>query len=104
MKRLSTTLGIALLALVLFAITPIKLKAQDISSQDFYDSLAPYGTWVSDPQYGDVWVPDAEDDFTPYGTQGHWVLTDYGYTWVSDYPWGWATFHYGRWHYDDYYG
>jgi len=23
---------------------------------------------------------------------------------VSDYPWGWGPFHYGRWFYDDYYG
>jgi hypothetical protein len=31
-------------------------------------------------------------------------MTDYGNTWVSDYPWGWAPFHYGRWVYDGYYG
>jgi len=31
-------------------------------------------------------------------------MTDYGNTWVSDYSWGWAPFHYGRWYYDDYYG
>ncbi len=35
---------------------------------------------------------------------GYWALTDYGNTWVSDYPWGWAAFHYGRWHFDKYYG
>jgi hypothetical protein len=104
MKHLKKIWGIGLLALLLIFIPSSKSRAQDISSQDFYDNLAPYGTWVSDPQYGDVWVPDAEDDFRPYGTQGHWVLTEYGNTWVSDYPWGWATFHYGRWHYDDYYG
>jgi hypothetical protein len=28
-------------------------------------------------------------------------MTDYGWTWVSDYPWGWAPFHYGRWDYDN---
>jgi len=104
MKTLNKIWGTGLLAFLLIAIAPARSRAQDISSQDFYDSLAQYGTWVSDPQYGDVWVPDAEDDFMPYGTQGHWVLTEYGNTWVSDYPWGWATFHYGRWHYDDYYG
>ena len=36
-------------------------------------------------------------DFTPYYTGGHWVLTEFGWTWVSDWSWGWAPFHYGRW-------
>jgi hypothetical protein len=31
-------------------------------------------------------------------------MTNYGWTWVSDYRWGWAPFHYGRWDYDNYYG
>src|SRR3546814_16106093 len=31
-------------------------------------------------------------------------MTNYGNTWVSDYEWGWAPFHYGRWTYTDYYG
>jgi len=104
MKLLNKIFGIALLAIALIVASPGKGKAQYITSQDFYDSLSDYGTWVYDPQYGDVWVPDAEDGFRPYATRGHWVLTEYGYTWVSGYPWGWATFHYGRWHYDDYYG
>jgi hypothetical protein len=104
MKIINKIWGIGLLAFLLVAFASGKSKAQDITGQDFYDNLAPYGTWVSDPQYGDVWVPDVDGDFRPYATEGHWVLTEYGNTWVSDYPWGWATFHYGRWHYDDYYG
>lgn len=31
-------------------------------------------------------------------------MTEYGWTWVSDYPWGWAPFHYGRWDLDNSYG
>jgi hypothetical protein len=106
MKILNKIWGISLLALLLIAVAPHTSKAQDeyISEQDFYDELAPYGTWVYDSQYGDVWVPDVAEDFSPYRTRGHWVLTEYGNTWVSDYPWGWATFHYGRWRYDDFYG
>ncbi len=105
MKILHKIWGISLLALLLI-VAPHISKAQDeyISEQDFYDELAPYGTWVSDPQYGDVWIPDVAEDFRPYQTRGHWVLTEYGNTWVSDYPWGWATFHYGRWRYDNFYG
>jgi hypothetical protein len=35
---------------------------------------------------------------------GRWVWTDYGWYWLSDESFGWATYHYGRWQYDDYYG
>jgi hypothetical protein len=107
MKTLNKILGISLLAVSLILAAPTVSKAQEggnISDQEFYDNLQPYGTWVSDPDYGHVWIPDAEEGFRPYATRGHWVQTDYGNTWVSDYPWGWATFHYGRWRYDDYYG
>lgn len=74
------------------------------SYQTFYDELSPYGQWVSDPSYGYVWVPDAGDDFRPYYSNGYWVNTEYGNTWYSEYPWGWAPFHYGRWTYSPYYG
>ena len=77
-----------------------------ISDQQFYDELDPYGVWINYPQYGYVWEPglDRRDAFTPYSTNGRWVYTEEGWTWVSGYPWGWATFHYGRWFYDDYMG
>jgi hypothetical protein len=67
----------------------------------FYDSLAPYGTWRQDVRYGWVWRPAAAvsiRDWRPYCHAGHWVWTDCGWYWESDYPWGWAAFHYGRWH------
>lgn len=80
-------------------------RNRDISYQDFYDELSPYGQWVQTDENGYVWVPDAGDDFRPYSTNGHWVYTDdYQWMWVSDYDWGWAPFHYGRWEEDDYYG
>jgi hypothetical protein len=68
--------------------------------QQFQSALDPYGQWVEDPNYGEVWAPSVEvvgGDFTPYATGGHWVLTEYGWTWVSDWDWGWGPFHYGRW-------
>lgn len=71
---------------------------EDISLQTFYDELSPYGTWIQDQQYGYVWRPDVDqEEFRPYYSNGHWVMTEYGNTWVSDYEWGWAPFHYGRW-------
>jgi hypothetical protein len=75
-----------------------------ISYQVFYDQLSPYGAWIYDDNYGYVWIPDVMTGFYPYGTNGHWVYTDYGWTWVSYYAWGWAPFHYGRWNFDPYYG
>jgi len=72
--------------------------------QTFYDALAPYGTWVEDNEYGYVWVPEVGPDFQPYQSRGHWVYTEFGWTWVSDYQWGWATFHYGRWRFTGDYG
>ena len=47
---------------------------------------------------------DVSDAFIPYRTNGYWVSTNIGWTWVSNYRWGWAPFHYGRWYYDSYYG
>jgi len=101
------TLWLLLVVLLLGGSLPSKASAQDdvyVSYQDFYDSLSPYGQWINDSEYGYVWVPNEDDDFRPYFTRGHWVMTDYGNTWVSEYPWGWACFHYGRWIYNGYYG
>ena len=33
----------------------------------------------------------------PYFNQGHWIYTDTGWSWQSDYSWGGIVFHYGRW-------
>lgn len=106
MKTLKALFTIGVLTLTFILAIPNKSRAQGgyISDQEFYDELSPYGTWIQDDYYGDVWIPNVDQDFRPYATNGYWAQTEYGNTWISDYPWGWATFHYGRWHYDDYYG
>jgi hypothetical protein len=66
----------------------------------FESELAPYGSWIDDASYGWIWMPSAGlvgASFAPYYTNGHWVLSEFGWTWVSDWSWGWAPFHYGRW-------
>src|SRR5215471_14352664 len=56
--------------------------------QYFRDDLAPYGEWVRVPTYGWAWRPySVAADWQPY-TLGHWIDTDYGWTWVSDEQWG----------------
>lgn len=100
--------ALVLSMLLLFGIDTPGANAQNddtyVSYNDFYQNLAPYGQWIEDLQYGFVWSPNVDGSFRPYYTNGYWSMTDYGNTWVSEYPWGWACFHYGRWTYDNYYG
>ncbi len=66
----------------------------------FYDTLGPYGSWVDVEGYGRCWRPTVmviNAGWQPYCDHGHWVYTDDGWYWMSDYSWGWAPFHYGRW-------
>ena len=65
----------------------------------FNDTLSPYGSWVDVSGYGRCWRPTTvnyDSGWRPYCDRGHWVYTDCGWYWDSDYAWG-ATFHYGRW-------
>ncbi|WP_207493563.1 DUF6600 domain-containing protein [Aridibaculum aurantiacum] len=72
---------------------------RQVSYNMFYDQLSPYGNWVNYPGYGQVWIVN-ELGFRPYYTNGRWVYTNMGWTWASNYNWGWAPFHYGRWGHD----
>ena len=66
----------------------------------FVDALSPYGQWVDLPDVGRVWQPSPAvvgSDFVPYATGGQWAMGDEGWTFDSDWNWGWAPFHYGRW-------
>ena len=102
---------LAVLTVLAFSFVPGLVRAQDApppgdqgdqndqgaSFQTFYDQLGDQGTWVQTDDYGYVFQPNVSaPDWAPY-TDGHWVYTDVGWMWVSDEPWGWATYHYGRW-------
>ncbi len=100
MKKIIFSATVASVFLFAFGNT----RAQEISFSMFYSSLSPYGDWVNVGDYGMCWRPSGVGaDWQPY-TFGHWVWTDYGWTWVSGYSWGWAPFHYGRWFVDPAYG
>ena len=65
----------------------------------FYNTLSPYGSWVVVNGFGRCWRPTVclyNPGWQPYCDRGHWVYSDCGWYWSSDYAWG-ATFHYGRW-------
>jgi uncharacterized protein DUF6600 len=71
----------------------------------FRDALSPHGEWFRVPSYGWAWRPyRISSDWRPYTVGRSLYTTDYGWTWVSDEPWGWAPYHYGRWLWDSHYG
>ncbi len=64
------------------------------------EDLDYYGTWEVISGYGPVWIPsDVGAGWVP-SSYGHWAwVRPWGWTWISDEPWGFAPFHYGRWAY-----
>jgi hypothetical protein len=71
-----------------------------VTENYFHDSLSPYGTWIEVEGYGRCWRPTVAITgpmWRPYVDRGHWVHTDAGWYWMSDYSWGSVAFHYGRW-------
>jgi hypothetical protein len=72
----------------------------------FYEALSPYGRWFEMDGVW-CWQPTTillDDGWQPYCQGGHWIYTDCGWAWYSDYAWGWAPFHYGRWRHHRRYG
>ena len=76
--------------------------------RDIYgaEDLNEYGEWIYTKKYGYVWRPfrnatSSYANWSPY-RYGQWRwIPPYGWTWVNDEPWGWATYHHGRWVYID---
>ncbi len=76
----------------------------DMDMDSVYNYLSPYGSWVNMEPYGYVWTPRHMGyQWRPY-SDGHWVMTDDGWTWIPNEEWGAIPFHYGRWGYDDGFG
>ncbi len=100
MKRIILIIGL----LVLISVESQSYNRTRVSFGFFYNSLAPYGDWIEIDRNFYVWKPmRIRYDWRPY-SDGRWAWTRQGWYWVSYEPYGWAVFHYGRWHYDDYYG
>jgi len=84
------------------AVAASERKSADAKTEQtldfFYDALEPHGDWIEIADYGFAWKPRMSSDprWRPY-LDGHWAWTDYGWTWVANEPFGWATYHYGRW-------
>lgn len=81
-----------------------KSNAQPGVSNYFYTGLTPYGSWIEIDYGVVVWRPTAMRlDWSPY-REGRWIWTSDGWYWHSYEPFGYITYHYGRWYYDDFYG
>lgn len=81
--------------------------SQQVNISYFESALSPYGSWVEVADYGRCWQPTVvvvNRSWRPYADRGRWVYTSSGWYWQSDYSWGWAPFHYGRWHRDHHIG
>ena len=113
-KRLGGKLGIVLCGALFGALTgyttygqpsvSVGVSVEIRAESDFYEPLAPLGEWVVVGSYGRCWRPArVEAGWQPY-CNGNWQRTDAGWYWVSDEPWAWATYHYGRWNFTDQYG
>ena len=108
MKRTVARLGAAIaLAALLGGGSASAQPLPPVVQVSFYEVLSPYGSWVAVEGYGSAWRPYGHVvglDFYPYLTGGHWEYTVHGWTWVSDWPWGWVPFHHGRWLFTDNWG
>lgn len=62
----------------------------------YSDDLDEYGEWVDVEDVGYCWRPRVSIEWRPYW-RGRWGAYAGGMTWVSDDPWGYVTFHHGRW-------
>jgi len=95
------------LSTVIILLFIIRLNAkpiQEVSFDYFYSSLSPYGDWIELQDGIKAWRPNnISPEWKPYSI-GRWNWTDNGWYWDSDEPFGWATYHYGRWYDDEYYG
>jgi len=91
-------------AILLFAGVLAEPARGDVSFSFAYSNLSHHGSWLVSAQYGRVWQPrEYRREWNPYH-DGHWVDTDMGWAWVSDYEWGSIPYHYGTWFVDPRYG
>ena len=95
-----------LFVFVILSFTAVQTKAAVEFGGDgyFYTALAPYGEWIELNDGMTVWHPTMmARNWVPY-TMGRWEWTADGWYWDTDEPFGYITYHYGRWYNDEYYG
>ncbi len=107
MKNISLYAAI-LVVLSLFIIPTVKAEPSPAVFHPngvgmFYSDLSPYGNWLEVDGIV-VWQPAAmQRGWAPY-REGRWLWTADGWYWDSYEAFGYVTYHYGRWYFDNYYG
>jgi hypothetical protein len=100
---LAAAVALTPIPIIAAAVTPAAAQVNvnvNVGFDSFYNELAPYGDWYYHPRWGDVWHPTrVSGDFRPY-YRGHWINTEYGWTWNSEDAFGATPYHYGRWVFD----
>ena len=91
-------------------------SASTYSADSYYNSFSPaysygladlayYGSYFYAPAWGWVWRPYyVGAGWNPF-FDGAWMwYPQFGYAWVSPYPWGWMPYRYGAWNFIPGYG
>lgn len=97
-------LGAAAPALASDGSRPSRITAAEANRQEviglFAAPLAEHGEWMRLADGRVAWRPGGVvDGWRPY-VDGSWEWTEEGWYWVSEEPWAWATYHFGRWRLD----
>jgi hypothetical protein len=89
--------ALVMTGVVVFAVLLAQPARADVSFDVAYSNLSDHGSWLVSTHYGRVWQPrEYNRGWNPY-SDGHWIYTDMGWAWVSDYEWGAVPYHYGTW-------
>lgn len=76
------------------------IVAEEIDEDRYlFSDLDFYGSWRWVEPFGWVWRPTVVLEWRPF-FNGRWLLTEFGWTWISYEPFGWMTCHYGFWAHD----
>jgi hypothetical protein len=91
------------LLVLLFTADFSNAKRRGVSDY-FYTNLTSHGKWIEMNDGLVVWRPyDSFGRWSPYA-HGKWIWSNHGWYWDSYEVYGHIVYHYGRWHFDDYYG
>lgn len=71
MKSIRFLTALFLLSIGIFSFNQLKAQSAQINISIFQNELTPYGRWLNNPRYGQVWIYN-DPAFRPYATDGHW--------------------------------
>ncbi len=104
MKKLALGIFIVLFTLTFTNNSNAKVKLKISGGVYFKSELQAYGNWYKLRGGITVWRPaNVSFNWQPY-KYGRWFSTYDGWYWDSYEDFGFITYHYGRWYFDDYYG